>query len=68
MATMDADLLAAIESGALTQNELIRFITYEAAEMGLSYQQALDRHKAGTLPKTARGSDVDLLFRMLTPR
>lgn len=64
---MDPDLLAALDDGELTQEQLRRLITFEAAQMGLTYDQAVDAAEAGTLARTLLGCDVDLLLRMVAP-
>ena len=62
---MPADLLAALEAGELTMDQLRRLIAWEAGQMGLSFDEAVRRSEDGTLPKTVIGLDVDLLIRML---
>lgn len=61
---LDADVLAALEAGELTQDQLRRLIVWEAGQMGLSFDQAAEQFEAGALPRTALGLDVDLLLRM----
>lgn len=62
---MPADLLAAIESGELTQDQLRRLITHEAAQLGLTFDEAVDLACRREMPKTALGSDIELLVEML---
>ena len=62
---MAPDLLAAIESGELTHGQLRDLIGYEAGLMGLDYETAVARARARTLPKTAIGSDIELLVELL---
>lgn len=59
------ELSQAIESGELTQNQLRQLITIEARVMGLSFDQAVDQARARTLPKTAHGSDIEMLVELL---
>lgn len=58
------DLLAALEYGELTRDQLRRFIAWEASQFGMTFDQAVKAAEVGALPKTALGSDVDLLLRM----
>lgn len=62
---MPHDLLVALESGDLTQDQLRRLITHEASQIGLTFDQAVDQARHRELPKTARGSDIELLVGML---
>ncbi len=64
---MPADLLAAIESGVLTQEQLRQLIAIEAADLGLSYDEAVRRARNRSLPKSALGSDIELLVELLAP-
>lgn len=59
------DLIAAIERGELTQDELRWLIAWEAEQIGLTYREATVAARNGTLPKTALASDIDMLWRML---
>jgi hypothetical protein len=60
-----ADLLEAMENGALTDEQLRRLIALEAAQLGLSFDEAVRRARDGSLPKTVIGSDVELLVDLL---
>lgn len=61
-----SDIVAAIHGDeVLTREQLRALIAWEAGQLGLSYPEALAAFQAGALPRTALGSDVDLLFRML---
>lgn len=62
---MAPDLLAAIENGELTQEQLRELISYEAGLMGLDYATAVTLARHRRLPKTALGMDVELLIEML---
>ncbi len=60
-----ADLLQAMEDGALTEEQLRQLITLEAAQLGLGFDEAVRRAREGSLPKTVVGSDVELLVDLL---
>jgi hypothetical protein len=62
---MPNDLLAALESGELTQDQLRRLITHEAAQLGFSFEAAVIKAHEGTLPRNALGSDVEMLVSLL---
>ena len=64
---MPVDLIAAIESGHLTQEQLRQLITFEAEELGLSFAEAVDRARRDALPKNALGTDLWMLADMLDP-
>ena len=49
----------------LTVPELRELIAEEAALLGLSFEQAVERERAGALPATAVGTDLTFLIRML---
>jgi hypothetical protein len=59
------ELSQAIESGVLTQDELRQLITIEAQAMGLTFDEAVRQAHARTLPRTALGSDIELLVELL---
>ena len=63
---LDADTLAAIDDGELTRGQLRRLIAWEAGQLGLSFDEAVEMAALGTLPRTVLGADVDLLLRMLS--
>lgn len=58
-------LKRAIRGGRLTQRQLRQLIASEAKQIGLSYDDALARAFANTLPRNAVGSDLRLLVRLL---
>lgn len=58
------DLLVALEYGELTREQLRDFIAWEASLIGLTFEQAGAAAEVGVLPKTARGSDIEMLLRM----
>ena len=65
-----SDILAVIDSNgerSLTRDQLQRLIAWEASQMDLTFEQAVDAAEQGTLPRTALGSDVELLLRMWEP-
>lgn len=59
------DLLAALDGGELTRDQLRRLIAWEAGLMGLTFEQAVVAAEACKLPRTVLGADVDMLLRML---
>lgn len=60
-----ADIVAGIEQGELTEEQVRRLIAVEAAQIGLSFGEAVRRARDGSLPKTVIGSDVELLVMLL---
>jgi hypothetical protein len=60
-----ADLRQAMANGALTNEQLRRLIALEAAQLGLSFDEAVRRARDGSLPTTVVGSDVELLIDLL---
>ena len=67
MSDLPEALVAAIESGELTQAQLRQLITLEARELGLSFDEAVTRARAMTLPRSLIGSDIDFLVELLSP-
>ncbi len=65
MAPFPPDLQKAMELGELTDPQIRQLIELEAREIGLSYDEAVASAKAQTLPRTAIGSDLKLLVRLL---
>ena len=59
------ELQRAIEKGQLTDEQLRELITFEAAALGLSYEEAIERAKARTLPRNYIGADLELLVQLL---
>ncbi|RIK37689.1 MAG: hypothetical protein DCC58_17630 [Chloroflexi bacterium] len=59
------ELLAALEEGTLTQDQLRELITIEAQQLGLTFQTAVKRARDDTLPRTTLGFDLRLLVSML---
>ena len=65
MPELPADLLEAIESGQLTDEQIRRLIEIEAKSIGLTFEKAAALAEARSLPKNAVGSDLQLLFGLL---
>lgn len=61
MAPLPTELQKAIEQGELTDEQLRELITLEAEALGLTYDQAIEKAKARTLPKNYLGADIELL-------
>ena len=59
------ELVAAIEAGELTDEQLRQLITLEARELGLTFDEAVRRAKERSLPGCHLGSDLGLLIEML---
>jgi hypothetical protein len=63
---MPPDLLAAIEGdGVLTAEQLRQLIAIEAEMIGLTFDEAVNRARADTLPRNALGIDIRSLVRIL---
>ena len=63
--TMPAELLKALEYGELTRDQLVQLITIEAAELGLRFDEAVQRTRDGSLPKNLVGLDLEMLVALL---
>ena len=63
--TVPRELLDALESGTITQDQLQALITLEAQELGLSLEDALRLASEGTLPTGALGTDIEYLAGLL---
>ena len=61
---MSAELVRAPEDGELTDDQLI---TIEAAELGLSFDEAIQRARDGSAPKNLAGLDLRCLSRCSPP-
>lgn len=59
------DLVDAIESGHITQEQLRQLIEIEAGWLGLTFDEAVERARQNTLPKDALGTDVQFLIMSL---
>jgi len=64
-AAMPQHLLDALDRGKLSDAELRELIALQAAELGLTFEEAEARYRAGALPRDYRGVDLGLLFGML---
>ena len=58
---MPDDLLHAIETNSMTDEQIRQLIEIEAHELGLTYDQAVQKAKEGTLPTGPLGSDIEFL-------
>lgn len=63
--TTRESLLAALEAGHLTQEQLRILITVEAEQLQLSFDEAVKRARQNTLPQTPRGFDLQFHVLML---
>lgn len=59
------DLIDAIESGEITQEQLRQLIEIEAGLLGLTFDEAVEKARQNTLPKDALGTDVQFLIMSL---
>ncbi|MCC6495800.1 MAG: hypothetical protein IT193_06030 [Propionibacteriaceae bacterium] len=59
------ELTQALNAGELTQAQLRQLITIEAQAMGLPFDAAVCQARARTLPRTALGSDIEMLVELL---
>jgi hypothetical protein len=59
-------LLRALEAGELDGEQLRELIEIEAAALGLSFDEAVARARANTLPQTPDGFDLQFHVMMLT--
>ena len=65
MDPLPRELQRAIERGQLTDEQVRELITLEAAALGLTYEEAVERAKARTLPRNHIGADLELLVQLL---
>jgi hypothetical protein len=65
---MTKTLQEGLNSGRLTRSQLRELIEEEARELGLSYDQAIERAREGKLPRNVVGSDLSLLISLLNYR
>lgn len=63
--SLSPQLLATMESGVLTQEQLKELIEYDAAQLGMGYDDAVEAARQNKLPSTPLGYDLRLLVRML---
>ena len=59
------ELLAAMNEGPLTQEQLRQLIEHEAGLLDLTFDEAVHAAKRDTLPRTPVGFDLRMLVRML---
>lgn len=62
---LSESLAAAVEAGSLTPDQLRELIAFEAAQIGLSFEEAVRLGRLRQLPKTLYGRDVEMLVAML---
>ncbi len=60
-----ASLLAALEHGELSLEQLRQLIRIEAEDLGLSFDEAVRRARERSLPRNETGSDLQLLVMLL---
>lgn len=60
------DIIQAFEEGEITQSQLRRLFTIEAAAIGLTFDEAVEGARNDTLPHDWIGLDLRLLVAMLT--
>jgi hypothetical protein len=65
MAPLPQDLVDALDRGELTPGQLRQLIALEAEALGLDFEEAVKRARAGTLPRDAIGADLELLVELL---
>lgn len=69
MTELPADVLDGLERGILSEEQLKTLIEFDAAQLGLTFDEAVELARCDTLPKTAAGTDLRLLISMwLTDR
>lgn len=59
------DLVDAVESGEVTRDQLMRLIKFEAKELGLTFDEAVEHARNNTLPKNYLGSGIQSYVMML---
>jgi hypothetical protein len=58
-------LLAALEEGYLTQEQLQELIAFQAARLDLEFDEAVRRAYDDTLPRNITGDDIRVLVSLL---
>jgi hypothetical protein len=58
-------LLRALEDSELSQKQLRELIAFEARNLGLTFDQAVERARNDTLPRTPQGFDLQFHVLML---
>lgn len=59
------ELQEALDHGVLTQEQLQELIAFQAATLGLGYEEAVQRAYEDTLPRNTTGTDLRLLVSLL---
>ncbi|MDP9352070.1 MAG: hypothetical protein M3P51_11085 [Chloroflexota bacterium] len=59
-------LLAALDAGELSRQQLRQLIELEARSVGLTFDEALVRARDNTLPQTPQGFDLQFHLLMLS--
>ncbi len=63
---LPVSLQEAIKRGTLTQGQLRKLITLEAEALGLSFEEAVEEARKGTLSRNSYlGADLELLVELL---
>ena len=65
MSDLPEELLAALERGELSAEQLRQLIELEAQAVGLTFDEAVQKYRAGVLPKTHIGTDLEQLIELL---
>jgi hypothetical protein len=60
-------LLAALDSGELSEDQLRELIRIEATSLDLTYDEAVERGRRNALPQTPEGFDLQFHVLMLAP-
>lgn len=58
-------LQAALDAGYISQAHLREFIAFGAEELDLTFDEAVQRARADTLPRNAKGTDLRVLVSLL---
>ena len=64
---LSKELLEAMEDGSLTQEHLRELITFEAQQLNMGFDEAVEAAQRNALPKTPLGFDLRFLVKMLVP-
>jgi hypothetical protein len=62
---LSPELREALEAVSLTDDQLKELITFEAAQLNMGFDDAVQAARNNTLPKTPLGFDLRFLVRML---
>jgi len=58
---LPTDLRHAIETSSMTEAQIHQLIEFEARVLGLTYDEAMQKAKEGTLPTGPIGTDIEFL-------